>query len=437
MLTTNLLFNLSSTPNGSGAAVLWGSLDGGVTWTRQPLPPAANWSDPASPVCGQRFDGTGALAFSPNGTSFFAGETVRWGAGSNCVVPLSEGGIYVSSRAPGGSEWSAPFAVSGDAAGANASAPSLAVDPVTGAVLVAFSAVVSGTPFLELSNVSRSTRSPAVTVQVGSTSGVSIVAPTTPAGSVELVWESAGGIYAAWSLDGGANVSVPIVVASGLTPPPFSPSSYSPNDVDATLDPAGGHIYAVWVNGSGSATHPSEVLVASAAVDSSAWGAPSVVVAYGGGGGVVAFQPSLGFAANGTLAVLWLEGASTGAAGSGYYSVVGTFLDPWGSIPSLSAPFPVDPDLSQVWFPWNDTEFQTRSIGPRPAVVGSGYWDPVVVDGSPIPGGVRLRGVPIRPRPERLRLHGPIRTALDRHECARCQHQRGRGSEREREGRGE
>ena len=108
-------------------------------------------------------------------------------------------------------------------------------------------------------------------------------------------------------------------------------------------NPAGGHIYAVWVNGSGSATHPSEVLVASAAVDSSAWGAPSVVVAYGGGGGVVAFQPSLGFAANGTLAVLWLEGASTGAAGSGYYSVVGTFLDPWGSIPSLSAPFPVRP----------------------------------------------------------------------------------------------
>ena len=35
MLTTNLLFNLSSTPNGSGAAVLWGSLDGGVTWTRR------------------------------------------------------------------------------------------------------------------------------------------------------------------------------------------------------------------------------------------------------------------------------------------------------------------------------------------------------------------------------------------------------------------
>lgn len=365
LLETDLLFNVSSEPAGSGAAVLAASSDGGTTWSAETVPPAANWSTPDSPACGQRFTGDGDVAFSANGTEYFAGTTSAWPGLTTCEVPQWGDGIYLSWKAPGTEAWSVPVPVSGQASGAVASDPALVVNPEDGAALVAYSASLAGVPTLELTNVSDGQVEATTTVWVGPVSSVSMVAPPDAPGSVELLWESAGALETSYSVDGGIMFAPVEAIADGLATPSVYPPSIVGAQTALVADPSAGRVFAVWVNGTTSPSPAGSVLLASAQSDSSAWGATVDVYTLPG---TAFFQPSATLDGTGTLALTWLSENLSGER----YQPLGAFLRPPGPSTTEGLPFPLASSGSPVDFLWNGTTAATQRIGNQTSVVTTG-----------------------------------------------------------------
>jgi hypothetical protein len=356
MLRASLRFNTSSDTNGSGAALLMGSNDGGASWSTAALPSPSNWSDPSSPVCGEKFDGSGSIAISTNATAVFVGETVPWGARGGCVAPSSRGALYLTERPAGSTDWIVPVAVAGDAAGLLASDPAVAINPIDGAVLVAFEEQLSGTPLLELFNSSAGD-SQVVTVAVGNAASIQLVAPAEAGGGLEVAWESSGEVLAAGSSDGGRTFSAPTVVASGLVPAPTVPASLAGDGLAVGSVPNSSKVYAVWVNSSSSLSTADLVVSSISAVPAGSWSPPAAV---GSSASMAYFQPSLATLSHGEIAVEWLsQDLATGA-----YQPMGGLLGGTATDPTLSSgPFALSSSPSSVAFPWNGTNLSTSYVG--------------------------------------------------------------------------
>jgi hypothetical protein len=355
LLSTSVVFNTSADSGGSGAAIVSASEDDGVTWATQAVPAAANWSDPSSAVCGQRFDGAGTATFTSNGTAVFVGETAPWPSAATCDGPVSHGALYLSERFPDQASWTMPVPVAGDAGGLRAYGPAVAINPVDSAILVAFVEVVSGTPLLEIYNSTLLAGSNPLTVAVGSAMSVQLAAPAERPGSFELVWELSGSIFAAWSDDGGASFSAPVVLASGILTP-TTPASLAGRSVALGVVPGGTGLFVLFVNTTPSESF-SDVAVVIGVVDSSTgWGVPAVLWVSSD----IYFQPSAAALPDGQIAVTWLsQDPATGT----YQTLGGLFEDaPWFN-PGTTQPFPLGSASSTPEFTWNGSTLSTGSIG--------------------------------------------------------------------------